>query len=82
VWKVVVWLRRHRPDLRVATLDVGPTGLAVVTGLDPGRAAVPRPDELDADLWALDYDDVRDSIAELVNVVPGTRAALERALAV
>jgi hypothetical protein len=82
VWKVVLWLRRHRPDLRVTTIDVGPTGLAVVTGLDPDRAAVPGPDDLDADLWALDYDDVRDSIAELVNVVPGTRADLERALAI
>lgn len=35
VWKTVVALRRYRPDLSVITADVPPTGLAIVTGLDP-----------------------------------------------
>lgn len=35
VWKLVVCLRRHRPDLSVTTIDVAPTGLGVITGLDP-----------------------------------------------
>ena len=42
VWKVVVLLRRHRPDLTVTTLDVAPTGMAVITGFGaaepPGMA--------------------------------------------
>jgi len=79
VWKVVVWLRRHRPDLQVTTLDVGPTGLAIVTGLDPG-CPVPSDDDLDDDLWQLGYDDVADELHELLNVVPGTVDALERAV--
>ena len=37
VWKMVVLLRRHRPDLMVTTLDVGPTGMAIITGFDPTR---------------------------------------------
>lgn len=80
VWKVVVWLRRHRPDLDVTTLDVAPTGLAVVRGLDPRR---PLPDvrALDEDVWALGYDDVAGSLGDLLNVVPGTVDELERALA-
>jgi hypothetical protein len=36
VWKAVVILRRHRPDLTVTTLDVEPTGMAVVTGFGKG----------------------------------------------
>ena len=32
VWKAVVLLRRHRPDLMVTTMDVSPTGMAVITG--------------------------------------------------
>ena len=32
VWKAVVLLKRHRPDLTVTTLDVEPTGMAVITG--------------------------------------------------
>jgi hypothetical protein len=36
VWKMILALREHRPDLVVTTLDAEPTGLAVITGLDPG----------------------------------------------
>ena len=32
VWKTIVALRRHRPDLVITTLDVAPTGMALITG--------------------------------------------------
>jgi hypothetical protein len=35
VWKVVVILQRHRPDLKVYSFDAGPTGLVAITNLDP-----------------------------------------------
>jgi hypothetical protein len=35
VWKVVECLRRERPDLSLVTLDVPPTGLTLVRGLEP-----------------------------------------------
>ena len=35
VWKVVAILKEYRPDLTVRTLDAAPTGLVIVTGLDP-----------------------------------------------
>jgi SAM-dependent methyltransferase len=35
VWKVVECLRHERPDLSVVTIDVPPTGLTLVRGLDP-----------------------------------------------
>lgn len=34
-WKIVPCLRALRPDLRLITLPVAPTGLTVVTGLNP-----------------------------------------------
>lgn len=34
-WKLVPCLRALRPDLRIVTLPVSPTGLTLVTGLDP-----------------------------------------------
>lgn len=34
-WKVVPCLRALRPDLRLTTLPTAPTGLTVITGLDP-----------------------------------------------
>lgn len=36
-WKIVPCLRALRPDLRVVTLPCAPSGLTVVTGLDPSN---------------------------------------------
>ena len=38
VWKAVVALRRHRSDLTITTLNVAPTGMALITGFDPYQA--------------------------------------------
>ncbi len=35
VWKVIPILRKYRPDLTVTLVDAPPTGLVLVTGLDP-----------------------------------------------
>lgn len=35
VWKLVLCLKEFRPDLRVSTVNVPPSGLGVITGLDP-----------------------------------------------
>ncbi|MGH2615624.1 MAG: class I SAM-dependent methyltransferase, partial [Thermomicrobiales bacterium] len=35
VWRVVPFLHAHRPDLRVWLTDATPTGMLIVTGLDP-----------------------------------------------
>ncbi|APW44330.1 class I SAM-dependent methyltransferase [Rhodoferax saidenbachensis] len=36
-WKIVPCLRSLRPDLHIVTLPTAPTGLTVVTGLDPSN---------------------------------------------
>ncbi|HQT61269.1 MAG TPA: class I SAM-dependent methyltransferase [Acidiphilium sp.] len=38
VWKMAVLLRRYRPDLRLLALDAPPTGLLLVSGLDPASS--------------------------------------------
>jgi hypothetical protein len=35
VWKMVPTLQRHRPDLDIKVIDCAPTGLVIVSGLDP-----------------------------------------------
>jgi len=35
VWKLIVCLKKHRPDLRLCTVDVPPTGLGLIRCLDP-----------------------------------------------
>jgi hypothetical protein len=73
VWKVVVALRRHRPDLTVTTVDVEPTGLAIVSGLDPDNTILhDHYDAIIEELAGLEFDDLeavgRD---EMLGVVPG-----------
>ncbi len=35
VWRTALLLKRHRPDLRLVALDAAPTGLVLITNLDP-----------------------------------------------
>jgi hypothetical protein len=35
VWRLMALLREFRPDLEVNVVDVGPTGLGIIRGLDP-----------------------------------------------
>lgn len=42
VWKIVPCLRWFRPDLELHALDAAPTGLLVVTGLDPANDTLRR----------------------------------------
>lgn len=86
VWKTVVLLRRHRPDLAVTTLDVGPTGMAVITGFGSGTADPLGPDEawVDtavAELLSADHGDLLSmGLEDALGVVPGTPTELSRLL--
>ena len=76
VWKVVVLLRRHRPDLRVTTLDVGPTGMAVITGFGSQPCDAWVADAL-AGILTSNYDDlVAMGLDEALGVRPATRDVL------
>ena len=80
VWKVVVLLRRHRPDLRVTTLDVAPTGMAVVTGFGSQPCDAWVADAL-AGILASNYADlVAIGLDEALGVQPATRDVLAELL--
>jgi hypothetical protein len=42
VWKLIPILRQHRPDLQIALIDCMPTGLAMITNLDPQSNVLTR----------------------------------------
>ena len=79
VWKTVVALRRFRPDLSVVTADVGPTGLAIVTQLDPtNRVLFDRFDEIVNDIDQLRWADIESADRrELLGLVPGDWTELQ-----
>lgn len=78
MWKTVVALRRYRPDLSVVTADVAPTGLAIVTGLDPTNEVLfDRYDEIVADIDQLGWADLESrGRGEMLGLVPTDWEAL------
>jgi len=71
VWKTVLCLKHYRPDLDIFTIATPPTGLTIVTGLDPtSRVLADRYDEavsrfLDTPFSAIEYN-----LEASLNVVP------------
>jgi hypothetical protein len=71
VWKVVLCLKALRPDLEVFTIPAAPTGLTVVTGLDPGsRVLSERYEEAVARFGAMRFCNIEAAIETHLNIVP------------
>ncbi len=82
VWKTVVALRRYRPDLRLDTIDVEPTGMAIVTGLDPSsRVLFDHYEEIVAEIGQLRYADLDTAGRhDLLGLVPADWAEIRARL--
>jgi hypothetical protein len=71
VWKLVLCLKKHRPDLAVHTLSALPTGLGVVRRLDPGsRVLAERFDALCREYVPLPYAALGEDKRAALNLVP------------
>ena len=72
VWKVMAAIREHRPDLSAVTVDVGPTGLGIISGLDPTSSVLTDNFDAIVEPWVpLGYDDlVEQGIEATLGVVP------------
>jgi len=61
VWRLILALRRWRPDLSVSVVDWAPTGVGVVRGLDPESSVLAdRYDEIVAELMSVPYSSLDD----------------------
>lgn len=71
VWKAVVCLRHYRPDLDVFTIATPPSGLTVVTGLNPAsRLLSDRREEAIARFIDTPFSPVEDGLGAALNMVP------------
>jgi hypothetical protein len=77
VWRVLPVLARRRPGLRITVLDCPPTGLVVITGLDPSDRGLGR--QLPAILARLDAGPARPG--QLAAWLEGLEVADSRAIA-
>ena len=74
VWKIVPILSRHRPDLDVFVIPAYPTGLAVVTRLDPAsRVLDERFDRIVGEFTPLEWDE---AAAQAMPLVPNDAEAV------
>ena len=81
VWRLIPCLRRHRPDLNVVVVPALPSGVGIVTGLDPDSNVLSeRYDEIVAEALAMPYADMDASRDEMLNTIandwPAVRSCL------
>ena len=82
IWRLVLLLKKHRPDLAVHTIAAAPTGLAMVRRLDPAsRLLHVRHDELYREFLALDYGAIEDDMPGKLNLFPNDWARIRPLLA-
>ncbi len=71
IWRLIVLLMEHRPDLQIHTIAAPPTGLALVRNLDPGSRFIPdNLERLCAKFLALEYSFLRKGRAEKLSLIP------------
>jgi len=71
IWRLVLLLKKYRPELRVHTIATAPTGLGVVRGLDPSsRVLEQNLEAIVAEFMALDYAVLDGDKAGMLNLYP------------
>lgn len=82
IWRLVVLLKKYRPDLRIHTIATPPTGLGIVRNLNPAsRFVADNLQRLCDEFLALDYSFLEKDRAGKLNLFPNDwgkiRALLE-----
>lgn len=71
VWRLMVLLKKHRPDLAVHTIGAPPTGLGLVRNLDPdSRFLLEHYDRLYEEFLSLDYSYLDEDKEGKLNLFP------------
>lgn len=79
VWKTALVLLRYRPDLRLTVIDVPPSGLVLVEGLDPSsRVLDDRAEEIAAEYTDLGFGYWAEHKGDVLTLVEDLESALAR----
>ena len=81
VWKVVLTLKHYRSDLDVFTIATPPTGITVVTGLDPtSHVLTDSYEEAIARFIDAPFSDIENRLDDALNIVPNDWRTVETRL--
>jgi hypothetical protein len=79
IWRLILILKKYRPDLTVNVIAARPTGLAIVQDLDPhSRVLAERQDEIVDEFLALDISVLDGQKDEMLNRFPNDWSAITR----
>lgn len=79
VWKLLVCLKKYRPELQIATADVPPTGLSVVRNLNPDSTVLSQNlEKICAEFIPWEYDDMAANKAEQLNRIDNDWGQIQR----
>jgi hypothetical protein len=71
IWRLILLLRKYRPDLGVHTISTPPTGLGMILNLDPSsRVLADKLEDIVAEYLATDYGVLEGRKRELLNAIP------------
>lgn len=71
IWRLILALKRHRPDLDVHVIATAPTGLGVIRNLDPGSNVIRENyDRIVSEFLDLEFGVLEGRKAELLNLFP------------
>jgi hypothetical protein len=81
VWKTILCLKHYRPDLDIFTIATPPTGLTVVTGLDPtSRVLTTGYDEAVARFIDTSFSAIECILESMLNFIPNDWSIVESRL--
>ena len=71
IWRLILLLKKYRPQLAIHIVATPPCGLTIVRGLDPGSTFLrEHHDRLCAEFLAVDYSVLEDDMAGKLNLFP------------
>ncbi len=81
IWRLMVLLKKYRPDLSIDTIGTPPTGLGLITHLDPTSTVLRgRLPALIEEGLALQYGDIAQRRPQALNLVPYDWPSVRRLL--
>lgn len=81
VWRLLLALKKYRPDLAIHTIATAPTGLTIIRHLDPeSRVLAEQMDEIIPEFLATDYSVLMDDKPGKLNLISNNWSQIEQVL--